>query len=1280
MSHDTDQEVLRSFQQEVRAALPELKGHLGRLAENPERRDALRRAHKLVQDLTGAASLLGLANWSVTGSAVGHVLDEVACGAHPMTSETAKELQATLELIEAELNAPQAPEPPGFELEELDDALSLDAPPPDMMDALEEGCRFELMDIDEPDILQATHEEAEAAELPLDEPADGELMEVFQEEAEEHLTVIASSLRDLRDDQNSVEALQNVRRSMHTIKGAAGMVGLRTAQRIAHRSEDLLDRLSDSNAKADPVIIPLLQATADLIQDITNAKGADGDVRRAVNDLCRRYDAIAIEPEEEDLPELCSDDQAPAVTATLEEDAPAGGELLEVFQEEAAEHLGMLAANLRTLQSEPGNRAMLQEIRRSMHTIKGAAGMVGLRSAQRVAHGSEDLLDRLYESETNPTPEILDLIQRTADVIQDIAEAGSANDETRAAVLTLDAKYAALLSGTQLTATSDAPDPDEMDLLADEPPVLSDEATPDAADDLELDRVADGELLEVFQEEAEEHLGLIAKNLRTLRETPNAPGALQEVRRSMHTIKGAAGMVGLRSAQRVAHRSEDLLDVLHNRGASVDSAVCDLIQASADLIQSVTEAKGADAAGRQRAFELSARYDTLLSAIQTEEPTPAKPAPRAPKPEAPAMAVVKTPATPPAVASMPPASRSFAAGKSPSGQYARVPLERVEELVRLVSELIVSRSNFEQHCRRFTRESGELKLSGERITQLTAKLEADYAVKAMAENRDSAGSPLAYAGGASAGSFDSLEFDRYSEFHLLSRDLNEAAADISSAGAQLHGVAGEFQNSLVRLSRLTGEVQDGLMRLRMAPISSLENRLHRTVRVAAQACNKKVRLEVVGGEVELDKSVLEEITGPLEHLLRNAVDHGVESPERRAAAGKAEEGVVTLRAYLEGARAAIEIRDDGAGLDVEALRAKAIERGIHSQRSAAHLTQDETYELIFHAGFSTAAKVSEVSGRGVGMDVVRSAIESLNGSIGIYSERGIGSTFLIGLPTSLAVARALMVQANTQIFAAPMHSVRQVIKLHPRDVVDTPQGEYVDFDGKRYKAVRLADALNLPGEADPEPDRLAAMVIDAGKRSFVLIADRILEAAEVVVKNMGGLLRRVHGISAATIAGDGSVVLILNTGQLVDPPPAEFRRDQMEARDEINDQQLKVLIVDDSLSVRRVVTRLLESADWITVAARDGIEALEALKEMSVLPDAILCDVEMPRMDGYELAANLKAGNFSQIPILMLTSRAGKKHRDRAKEIGVDDYLIKPFQDEALLTAIRSAVEAARRA
>jgi chemosensory pili system protein ChpA (sensor histidine kinase/response regulator) len=256
----------------------------------------LQKAHRLVQGLSGAASLLGLANWSETGSAVGHFLDEVVSGSQSMTAEAAQELQSTLDLIEAELAAPEGPEPPRFELEEMDDALSLDAPLPEVMDEAGDDCRFELVEIEEPDVLHAPTPEAfSVEELPLDELADAELMEVFQEEAEEHLAVIASSLRDLSDDQNNDGALQNVRRSMHTIKGAAGMVGLRTAQRLAHRSEDLLDRLSESGTKPDPAIIPLLQATADVIQDITGSQGADEAVRGAVIELCAQYDLITVD-------------------------------------------------------------------------------------------------------------------------------------------------------------------------------------------------------------------------------------------------------------------------------------------------------------------------------------------------------------------------------------------------------------------------------------------------------------------------------------------------------------------------------------------------------------------------------------------------------------------------------------------------------------------------------------------------------------------------------------------------------------------------------------------------------------------------------------------------------------------------------------------------------------------------------------------------------------------------------------------------------------------------
>lgn len=1275
MPKNVDQQVLQSFHDEVRASLPDLKKYLENLAKNPKRKDALKKAHGLVQGLAGTASIIGLANWSETGSMVGHFLNEVVAGEQAMTADAAAELRATLDHIEAELDSPPELDPPRFELEDVGLDLSLEAPDAEMLFDGDEPPRFELLDDEDsqPATSTATKQAAVTAEeLPEDEIADPEIVEVFQEEAEELIGLIASTLRTLKEEPGNREALQDVRRAMHTIKGAAGMVGLRCAQRIAHRSEDVLDHLYESQTPVDDQLIELLQTTADLVQDIAESASTSEETRSAAIVCCAQYDTFVAGPHSNtpsnNAASVADEKVESSESEPLKADQVGDAELLEVFQEEAEEHIGLLAANLRKLHEEASDRDTLQEVRRSMHTIKGAAGMVGLHSAQRIAHTSEDLLDHLYESEIAPTPALLDLLQRTADVVQDIASSGGADDSAMATVAQLVDEYKALRS--EHTAAVELPELDTADFAVEVPLAASAPII-----DLEADQPCDAELLEVFQEEAEEHLGLIAKNLRVLREDPSAREELQEVRRSMHTIKGAAGMVGLRSAQRVAHRSEDLLDRLYDSNSSIDPAVLDLIQETADVIQTVTEASGADDSSRARVLELSARYEAQLAtspeqAVEPPEPIFEEPSVVEPKPIEQAIDVTPPPpCTPPKMSSP---------TKSASGQYARVPLERVEELVRLVSELIVSRSNFEQHCRRFTRESGELKLSGERLTQLTTKLETDYAIQAMADGSgDTQKASLAYAGGASAESFDSLEFDRYSEFHLLSRDLHEAADDISSAGSQLHGVAGDFQNSLVRLSRLTGEVQDGLMRLRMSPISSLENRLHRTVRVAAQACKKKVRLEIVGGEVELDKSILEEITGPLEHLLRNAVDHGIETPAKRKRSGKQVDGVVTLRAYLDGARAAIEVSDDGGGLDVVALRKKAVERGIHSERAASQLSSEETYELIFDAGFTTAAKVSEVSGRGVGMDVVRSAIESLNGSIGIQSETGQGSKFEIGLPTSLAVARVLMVESNSQSFAAPMHAIRQVVKIHPDDVKNSPEGEFVTIEGRRFKAVRLADVLNLPGEPDPDPDRVTAMIIDAGKRSFVLLADRVMEAAEVVVKNMGGLLRRVHGISAATISGDGSVVLILNPGQLVDPAPARFSSDKIATRDAVNDDALTVLVVDDSLSVRRVVTRLLEAAEWKTVVARDGLEALEALKEMAEPPDAILCDVEMPRMDGYELATNLKAGMYANIPMLMLTSRAGQKHRDRAKEIGVEDYLIKPFQDEALLQAIRTAVKSA---
>ncbi len=1286
MGSHVDDQTVRAFQREVRQCLPQIRERLGALERTPENRQLLSEAHQLIQTVSSAASMLGLAAVCESAAAIEQFLSGAAQGGEPFDAEAAAALAGVIDEIEAQV---------------------ADAGPDDAPDPQPPDFGFEF-DLDEPPAT-AEADLSVAAALEPDEPTSAEFLEVFQEEAQEHLAVISSNLRDLERDPQDDEKLQEVRRAMHTLKGAAGTIGLRSAQHVAHHSEDLLDRIAEGRAQFDPRCIPLFFATADVIQDIADAGCADERALDQVREISAQFEALSSDaappPALGDLDLAPPDLQpapGPAVGAApaddppvepLQPDDPANGELLEIFQEEAEEHVTLIAGALRDLERNPGDKEALQELRRSMHTLKGAAGMVGLRSAQRVAHHSEDLLDRTVDSGGALDPEVFPLLFATADVIEDIARAGCADDAARQRVLSLTARFAKLLTPKPGAAA-----------LPSRPSNIT-------ADDVPADSTTDPELLEVFQEEAEENLVMIDERLAALAADPASHEDQKEMRRAMHTLKGAGGMVGLHSVHWIAKKGEYLMNDLLERQCSLSAEAATLLRDTAAVIGEVAQQGAANEERRDAIVALAIRYESMPQAAAPgkakQPPVEAPPAPpepalkavdvpaaaappaEAPPPPAPEPAAVPAPTpAPPAPTAIPipappprPQPRAAAEsthGKSSSGQYARVPLERVEELVRLVSELIVSRSAFEQHYRQFAHEGGELRLSAERLKRLSMKLENDYAIKAMS---GAAGGPalFASAAGASADSFDELEFDRYSEFHLLSRDLTETTADVTTAGSELKTVTGEFQGALARLSRLTSEVQDGLMRLRMSHVSSLENRLHRTVRVAAQATGKKVRLEMDSGDVELDKTVIEEMTGPFEHLLRNGVDHGIESPAERTAHGKSEEGSITFRAYLEGSRAMIEISDDGAGLNADLLREKAIERGIYSEAQAAALSEEEAFEIIFHPGFSTAKTVSEVSGRGVGMDVVRSTINSLNGSMVIRSEAGKGTTFEIRLPTTLAVARVVMLEANRQVFAAPVHAIRHVLRLAPEQVEQTPTGEVVSYEGRRLRAIRLADALNLPGEPDPKVERPAALIVEAGERSFVILADRLHEASEVVVKSLGGVLGKVHGINAATIAGDGSVVLIINPAQLAVKPPQEYAATPGDTVAEAAAPQLEVLVVDDSLSVRRVVTKVLENAGWKPIQARDGVEALETLQKLSRAPDAVLLDVEMPRMDGYELTSEIRAKDaYKNLPLIMLTSRAGQKHRDRAKELGVTDYLVKPFQEEALLGAIQAAVHASR--
>ena len=1104
---------------------------------------------------------------------------------------------------------------------------------------------------------------------------DKDILMDFQEEVEEYLPEIRERLQILEADPTTVEPLTELHRLFHSIKGAAAMVGFNELSKTAAATEQRIEDVQEGEATMSVEAAREWALSADSIE----------------RGLALALQALDQAPEEE-LPAASAPTAGESVSEAVSDpvfsqDEALSEELLEVFQEEAGEYLQAVSEHLRELERDPAQPECVQEIRRAVHTIKGAAGVVGLMTASRVAHRSEDLLDDLYENNRPVTPEIMAVLFATTDILEDLASGKPAGHDMPARVAELFQQYEGLMNASssdveRLAEAVTEPVSEATEEPADEPFAAELMADPFAEDDeetvvseqeqdsaSELRDSLSEELLETFREESDEHLASVNEHLRALQQDPRQRDRVQEIRRSIHTIKGAAGVVGLQAANRLAHRCEDLLDQLYDLDIAPTGAGLDLLFATADTLDDIAHGRAAGPSLDQKIQLLCDGFERESSTTPTE-PIAAEPISEAVAPLVPAAPSFDIPLSA-ALDDHPKTSER-------ATQYVRVSLDRIEELIKLVSELMVNRSALDQHYAHYTREVGEMGLSVDRLRRLTSKLETEYTVGQLLDQsggqRTRVPTLAPNALTSSTKEFDELEFDRYTDFHLISRDLTETSVDLGSANTQLRGVAGELHASILRVNRLSSDVQDRLMRLSMSPVSSIENRLHRTVRVTAGKRNKLVDFRLEGSDVALDKGILEDVVAPLEHLLRNAVDHGIEPPEERIKAGKPDRGIITIRALLEGTQVSIEVRDDGRGLDPEKLRTKAVESGRYSGAEAQRLSHRELYSLLFQPGFSTAEEISDISGRGVGLDIVRSTVLGLNGAIITDSEKGFGVTFTIRLPTTLAVTRVLMVESNGHSFAVPAHSVNQVLRVSPSQFRMSGGKKVLEHEGRTLDVVRLAEALELDGEPTTADERIPVLAVEAGDRIFALVVDQMQDAREIVVKTLGGLLRHVQGISGATTMGDGSVVLILNPAELKEPSGPRARRDVTEAK-----RKTTVLVVDDSLSVRRVLTNLLTSSGFETLVAKDGAEALELLEAARYAPDAMLFDVEMPRMDGYELVTAVRGQErFAQTPIVMLTSRAGEKHRSKAFQLGATDYLVKPFQQDKLLGTIERVIAEAR--
>jgi len=905
-------------------------------------------------------------------------------------------------------------------------------------------------------------------------------------------------------------------------------------------------------------------------------------------------------------------------------------EVFNAYRAEVRGYLPALRTALGIFRCDTACRAELVEARRQVHIIKGASSMIGMEPLSHAAHEIEQILEALESHSLALTAELSELLERAIDLINACIDSAESPETASYA------GFAELLEALRAVTGS----------ISARPSTRADEAAPAAAD-AQRQKSIPRELLDVFNLEAQDHFNSIRKLLEGLR-SDGGSELVQDLRRTVHTLKGSAGAVGFIELAGLAHRMEDLLDALHDATIPMSPDALRLLADAADILEDTAEGSAAQDALADVYTRLSAMLGSTTPAAQ------------APKDER--RSGIN--------------DRRSVPRETLPDDLVRVSQERIDSLIKAVGELVISRSALQQHL---TGLEGCMQAMGnvvERLRSVSGRLENEYELAGM--NR---GGLVPSQITAARHGFDELELDRYTEFHHLLRQLSEAATDLKTCRHEIDTVMNECVAASAQQGRLSGDIQEKLMDVRMVPLSSITNRLGQIVRAVSQSQGKLVDLVVEGEHIEIDKKVLDEMVDPLMHVIRNDIDHGIEKPEERRALGKHERGLIRVRAYHEGSKIVIAVSDDGAGLHLERIRAAALARGLIREEESRSMSEDELYQLIFHPHFSTAEHISEVSGRGIGMDVVKRRVNRLQGTLLLESSPGRGTLLTIRLPMSLSIRRALLVQVWGERYAVPLSSLKRIIRF-PAGQLPAPDGpQEIVHENERYSCVHLGRFMGCTPQAQQDTDTVPLLIVDVGTRFAALQVDEVLGEREVVVKNIGTLLQRVRGISGATVLGDGKVMLIINPldlgmpGETLRPTPTA----QVQVRTLREQEQLTVMIVDDSISVRQVVSNLVESCGWRALGASDGFAALELLQRQEKRPDIILLDVEMPRMDGYELLARLKSRDlWRRIPVVMLTSRAGEKHRLRALELGAAEYIVKPYNDDTMRATIRHLVSQSR--
>ena len=969
-------------------------------------------------------------------------------------------------------------------------------------------------------------------------------------------------------------------------------------------------------------------------------------------------------------------------------------ELFEIFNAEATQARMRMNEDWQDWHASDALRAP-EPLIRALHTLVGTSRHVGLVQVRGIAAAMEKLLVKQREV-AKPLPDGMKASMQAALGVIDRMLGEFASRIEPAADPETTARMEALLANwdVEINADSQPAKPAvesksgrEMrgeDLLKKAAEVLgaARRETEEKSDPLAglVDEI-DPDLGPVFFEEAEELMPQVDNNLREWRERPadgSVPGALM---RLFHTIKGSARMAGaMRFGQMIHELETQVEDALAQ--PPVQPSVIEAVLAGYDQAVSAYEVMLHPELAEQRAAETKALQQTCAAQAAKAQETASEAAaapqaqPAAPLPQCEALArqqAAQAAAQAAADGHAHDAAKAGGALLDPSMGGAANPAAAAQHVIRVRADLLdrmVAEAGEVAIARaRLDSEMGLIRGAINELTENVNRLRLQLReIEIQADNQIQA--KIAHSNETET-EFDPLEFDRYTRFQEVTRMLAESVNDVSTVQQNALRALDAAMQDLARQGQVSRSLQQSLMRVRMVQFSTINDRLYRVVRQAGKDTDKRVTLEIKGGQAEIDRNVLDRMAGPIEHILRNSVAHGIEERAKRAASGKPDIGELTIEVSQDGNEVIMRFLDDGQGLDYPRIEARARERGLIAPDHQP--SERELAQMIFAPGFSTAKQVTALAGRGVGMDVVRAEVAGLGGRIDVDSTTGKGSCFTVHLPVSLAVTQVVLLEIEGGKFAVQSALVEQIVQMKPEALTEAYQAQRLEIAGERVPFYFLGSLLEIPG-VKPVAQRVAPVVVlRAGATRIALHVDTVVPNQEVVIKHIGPQLARLAGVAGATVLGNGDIVLILNpvqlamarvAGQLGKGKAATFSASELQTA-------ATVMVVDDSVTVRKVTQRLLMREGYNVVLAKDGVDALRQMQEL--IPDVMLVDIEMPRMDGFDLTKNVREhADFANVPIIMITSRTADKHRNHALSLGVDVFLGKPFSEDDLLRHVRS--------